>query len=187
MWVSDDNSILADDVLYRRVEKDGDPNSFTEDRKNGTPCLGPAAFTISSKDKGIDGGLSTYIESILAESRILTIDMVDWDKYGLARFYVSTLRECGGGIVADEDKSDPVLGVAHGLLRTKQPDLGSRAAKREWSNIRSDLLDHAVYYDSDPGYLTYEARPRDALRFSFCSMAFISRLRSLINFFFKIL
>jgi hypothetical protein len=155
-WVVDDPSILANDILYRRVEKDGDPRCFTTDRISGTKCLGPAAFTISSGDKGFDGGLSVHVEGLLAKHRIPTRKLVNWETHGVARFEVAVVRSGNGGVVLREDPEDPHLGKAHALMRTQTADLGARAAKREWSVIRSQILDNAVYFENDPGFLRAE-------------------------------
>lgn len=79
---------------------------------------------------------------------IATSDLADWDNQGVARFQAKDVRRGEGGVVASEDPDDSVLGKSHGLLRTKSPDL----PKPEWKDIRSAILEQAVYFPSDPGY-----------------------------------
>lgn len=149
-WIHDDPSIPDEAVVYRRVEKDGDPNNFSLDRIHETACLGPGAFTAASRDKGPDGGLSAHLEYLLKQYGIETEDLVDdWEKFGVARFRVRDLREGGGGIIEKEDPDDAVRGKAHALMRSTSPEMKARGA---WAKARSFVLQRAVYFDSDPGY-----------------------------------
>ncbi|WP_156517433.1 hypothetical protein [Rhodococcus sp. LB1] len=149
-WVHDDPDIPNEAVVYRRVEKDGDPNNFSLDRIHETTCLGPGAFTAATRDKGPEGGLSAHLEYLLRRHGIQTADLVDdWDTFGVARFHVRDLREGGGGIIEKEDPDDAIIGKAHALMRSASPGMKARGA---WASARKLVLERAVYFESDPGY-----------------------------------
>lgn len=159
-WVIDDPALEADEVLYRRVSKDDDPkkNNFdfgtAVNRITGQPCLGKGAFTLTSDDKELpNAGCSVQIETLMKHHEIPTFKLVNWETHGVGRFHVRDVRRGKGGVVALEDPNDPVLGKAHGLIRTAS----SAFPRAEWSDIRSQLLERAIWYDSDPGYEVQES------------------------------
>jgi hypothetical protein len=154
-WTHDDPSIKDDEVLYRRVPKDEDPKkkyydvSNTVDRISGTPCLGKGALSLNDADKVNPGaGLSIQIEGLMQKLEIPTAKLVNWDTHGVGRFHAGDVRRGRGGVIAFEDLSDEILGKAHGLIRTKSASL----PRPEWSAIRSELMQVAIWYESDPGY-----------------------------------
>ena len=148
-WVSDDPSLSDDEVIYRRVLK-GNPGSFdvTVDRMSGVTCLGKGAFSLNDRDKAPPAGCSVHIESLMRVHKIPTGALTSWDKYGVGRFHAADVRRGKGGVVPFEDPDDEALGKAHALLRTPTPGL----PKAEWSDVRSAILENAVYFESDPGY-----------------------------------
>jgi hypothetical protein len=153
-WVHDDPGVPDEAVVFRRVEKDGDPKNFSLDRIHETKCLGPGAFTASSRDKGPEGGLSVHLEYLLRRHEIKTADLVaDWNEFGVARFHVRDLRACGGGIIEKEDPEDEVLGKAHALMRSTSPGMKARGA---WASARKLVLERAIYFDVDPGFSDVE-------------------------------
>jgi len=151
-WVSDDLSISDDEILYRRVLK-ADSGSFTVDRISGETRLGKGAFSLNDRDKEPPAGCSVCLEGLMRIHEILTCDLADWETHGVGRFHAKDVRRGEGGIIASEDPDDPVLGKAHALLRTKSPGL----PRPEWNYVRSAILEHAVYFDSDPGYSDVQA------------------------------
>lgn len=96
-------------------------------------------------------GCSVQIESLMKRHAIPTSALADWLEQGngVGRFTVQDVRDAGGGVVAVEDTSDPVLGKAHGLVRTKSQNM---KPKPEWSNLRKELLKKAEFVAADPGY-----------------------------------
>lgn len=148
-WVSDDPSVVDDEVVYRRVLK-GQPGSFdvTVDRVSGTACLGKGAFSLNSRDKEPPAGGSVHLEGHMRSHEIPTSALATWDTHGVGRFYAKDVRRGPGGVVAWRDPDDAALGEAHALLRTPSAGL----PKPEWSDIRSAILESAVYFESDPGY-----------------------------------
>lgn len=94
-------------------------------------------------------GCSVFIESLMRKHDIPTAALVDWSTNGVGRFTAGDVRNCGGGVVAREDRSDPLLGKAHGLVRSDSPGMRSGPA---WSSLRNKLLDHVQYFAEDPGY-----------------------------------
>jgi hypothetical protein len=147
-WVSDDSSVDKDEFIYRRVSKN-DKGSFTLDRKSGTKCLGKGAFTLNPNDKADPAGCSVHMDSLLRAHEIPTSKLADWDKQGVGRFQAVDVRRGEGGVVLSPDEEDEALGKAHALLRTKTAGL----PKAEWSDVRDAILEEAIYFESDPGYV----------------------------------
>lgn len=158
-WVIDDSSLDHSDVLYRRVSKDDDPkkNNFdfgtAVNRITGQPCLGKGAFSLTRDDKKLpNAGCSVHIEILMKHNEIPTSQLVNWETHGVGRFHVRDVRRGKGGVVAKEDPDTEILGKVHGLIRTASKDF----PRAEWSEIRSQILQAAIWYDSDPGYEVQE-------------------------------
>jgi hypothetical protein len=93
------------------------------------------------------------MESLMRFHDIATSKLANWDTQGVGRFHARDVRRGKGGIVSSEDPEDQELGKAHALIRTKAAGL----PRSEWLDIRSAILEQAVYFDSDPGYLNTPA------------------------------
>lgn len=146
-WVSDDPSITDDEVVYRRVTKNA-PGALTIDRISGETHLGTGAFSLNPRDRAAPAGCSVCLESLMRQHEIPTSRLAKWETQGVGRFHARDVRRGKGGIVASEDPEDTELGKAHALLRTKSPGL----PRAEWLDIRSAILEQAIYFESDPGF-----------------------------------
>lgn len=136
----DDDQFSDEARLYRRVPDKPDYLKVI-DPVTGEKRPTPAAFSIKDEPDG----LSISIEILMRRHKLPTRNLCrDWNTHGVARFSAGLVRPSLGVISAPTDEQ--YAGKAHGLVRG--PDgIPSRGT---WNTIRSKILEHAVYFDSDP-------------------------------------
>ena len=108
----DDDTIAADDSVYRRV-KDGGNIAVVLDE------LGKRIASSAAFDPDEDG-ISVFLESTLAHANVEVISVIDgFESYVLARISVSDVRALGLGITRDPNPPDAkpmACNVAHCLI-----------------------------------------------------------------------
>lgn len=120
--VPDDDSIQADDFVYRRVKDGGNINVVRD--KDGNRKASSAAF------EDDDDGISVFLESTLTMAHLEPAAVImGFDGYVLARIQVGFIREIGIGVVRDPDPPDakPMpCNVAHCLLKLPPVSKGAK-------------------------------------------------------------
>ncbi|HVC76427.1 MAG TPA: hypothetical protein VND96_07915 [Candidatus Micrarchaeaceae archaeon] len=127
--VPDDDSIGADDHVYRRVKDGGNINVVRD--KDGNRKASSAAF------EDDEDGISVFLESALTMAELEPAAVITgFDGYLLARIQVGLIREIGIGVVRDPDPPDakPMpCNIAHCLL--KLPSVSKGAKHRLAQNL----------------------------------------------------
>jgi len=120
--VPNDDSIQADDFVYRRV-KDGGNITVVLD-KDGNRKASSAAFGDD------EDGISVFLESTLTVAHLEPAAVImGFDGYVLARIQVGFIREIGIGVVRDPNPPDakPMpCNVAHCLLKLPSVSMGAK-------------------------------------------------------------
>jgi hypothetical protein len=120
--LTDDDSVHADDFVYRRVKDGGNINVVRN--KDGIRIASSAAFEDDAD------GISVFLESTLTMAHMEPAAVIaGFDGYVLARVQVGSIRDMGIGIVRDPNPPDakPMpCNVAHCLLKLPAVSKGAK-------------------------------------------------------------
>ncbi|MEU8259335.1 hypothetical protein AB0C02_01745 [Micromonospora sp. NPDC048999] len=134
-----DPQIPDSEWLYRRVPRR--PDFFQQkDVLDSKPVIGRNAFRFDGD------GMSVYRHLLCVQHGLTPKQVRRNDGYVLFKIGVGAVRALKAGVIDEEDKEDPEIGVAHALVRVEGVIKPAKEQRRE---IQLGLIEAAQYIDLD--------------------------------------